>query len=208
MPGGYRASGPPRSFEARVAGELTIKQEAFVHAYLETGNASEAAFRSGLTLAEKAPRAGCYVYLLLCPSRERVLYVGKGTGDRMHSHTRAARAGRMQHNVRKHEAIVGMLTSGSQPVPVVFAANLTGDAALRLERAVIAGIGLGKLLNAARGSSTPAEKVAAQARDMLRRLVPIDVWAARKRRSAEDSRFYRIFEAELQSIASGATAHV
>lgn len=152
---------------------MTPKQEAFARAYVETGNASEASEIAGVDLLPVRPLDGkSYVYLLLCPDMETVIYVGKGKGQRMHHHVRDAKAGRVS-GTKKHNAIVAHLEKGQAPVAVAFETGLSDRAAYLLEKSLIAAIGTERLANTAAGRGCPHERVIARARHCLACLVKV-----------------------------------
>lgn len=140
------------------AASKTPKSDHFVEEYLSQGCAKKAAQASGISLDRKAPKTGCYVYLLLCPQHQRILYVGKGTGNRMHHHVRDARNG-VVTATKKFKALCEFLSNGYEPVAVVLTADLTSREAIRLERRVIASIGLDNLANALPGQTSMNERL-------------------------------------------------
>ena len=152
---------------------MTPKQEAFARAYVETGNASEAAEAADVFLSVIPPVDGrAYVYLLLCPDMQQVIYVGKGRGNRMRHHVRDARRGKVS-GTKKHNAIVAFLERGETPVPVVFQCGLSDREAYQTEKALIAKIGHERLSNTAAGRGCPHEKAIAHAHGVLARLVKV-----------------------------------
>lgn len=172
-----------------MADKLTIKREAFARAYVETGNASEAAVLSGVDLLFAAPKGGCYVYVLLCQDRKRIIYIGKGTGCRMHDHLREARRGRIS-GLRKYRAIRNLLEGGHEPIPAVIAQGLTSSAAVRLERLMIASIGRDKIANGSSGVRSAEEIEQASIEYAIDSVIPFDDWRAKRERSADEVAVY------------------
>ena len=62
---------------------LTHAQKTFVDAYHVNRDASEAEEASGIHLGPMAPSEMAYVYFLVCPRGQKILYVGKGRGKRI-----------------------------------------------------------------------------------------------------------------------------
>lgn len=152
---------------------MTPKQEAFARAYVETGNASEAAERAGVFFSIVPPVDGrSYVYFILCPDMQHLIYIGKGRGNRMNHHVRDARRGKVS-GTKKHNAIVEFLQRGETPVSVVFESGLNDREAYRLEKALIASIGHNRLANTAASRGCPHEKAIAQAHGVFARLVKV-----------------------------------
>jgi uncharacterized protein len=90
-----------------------------------------------------------YVYLLSDPRSKRVFYVGKGTGNRIFAHLRAAivRPGQTD----KLETIRALQREGLEPEHLILRHGLTEKEALEVEAAVIDYIGLSELTNAVHG---------------------------------------------------------
>jgi hypothetical protein len=152
---------------------MTPKQEAFARAYVETGNASEASILADVEMSMAAPTDGkAYVYFLLCPAMERVIYVGKGRNKRMYHHWRDVRRGAVS-GVKKHKALADLMDSGKEPVPVVFSAGMSDANAYALERAMINRLGRKTLANTAAGQACPHEKGIELAKAALRKIVKV-----------------------------------
>ena len=144
---------------------LTPKQEAFALAYVETGNAAEA-YRRAYDVRAQTPPLGCYVYVLVEAGAERVLYVGKGTGLRMHAHMRDVRAGRVGC-LKKYLGLAQVVEDGGIVEARCVEDRLTPTAAVRFERHLIGRIGLDRLLNSAAGGSTADERALARAKRLV-----------------------------------------
>ena len=106
-----------------------------------------------------------YVYLLADPRSQRVFYVGKGTGNRIFAHLRAALVRPEQTD--KLETIRSIQREGLVPEHLILRHGLTEKEALEVEAAMIDYIGLSELTNAvlghgavARGRMTIAEVIA------------------------------------------------
>lgn len=90
-----------------------------------------------------------YVYLLSDPRSKRVFYVGKGTGNRIFAHLRAALVRPDQTD--KLETIRAIQREGLEPEHLILRHGLTEKEAFEVEAAVIDYIGLGELTNAVHG---------------------------------------------------------
>ena len=90
-----------------------------------------------------------YVYLLSDPRSQRVFYVGKGTGNRIFAHLRAALVRPDQTD--KLETIRAIHRDGLAPDHLILRHGLTEKEAFEVEAAVIDYIGLGELTNAVQG---------------------------------------------------------
>lgn len=108
------------------ASKLTLKQEAFCLAYVETGNASEAYRRAGLAQIFRAP--AYYTYFLIDPRDEAIFYVGKGIGRRLTQHVGAVKAGRVD-NPAKCRRIADILAAGECVVETIFSTHEEAGAA-------------------------------------------------------------------------------
>lgn len=150
--------------------ELTPKQEAFALAYVETGNAAEAYRRAYDVKAATQKPIGCYVYALVEAAGERIVYVGKGTGDRMHHHLRDARNGRVS-GMKKYIGLRHAIEDGLMIEARCIEDGMTEPQALRFERALICRIGFEKLLNSHAGEFTADERAVMRGEEMIERLV-------------------------------------
>lgn len=151
-----------------MADGLTLKQEAFAQAYVETGNASEAAVDAGIRL--KPSGDGFYVYFLVDGRTDDIFYVGKGSGDRMKHHRRQTKSANGNHvkNAR-------ILDCGNALREVVFADGLTEADALRLERSLIKRF-RESLTNIASGNVHPMESLIARIDRMIANFLPYHIW--------------------------------
>ena len=95
-----------------------------------------------------------YVYLLSDPRSKRVFYVGKGTGNRIFAHLRAALVRPDQTD--KLETIRAIQRDGLAPEHLILRHGLTEKEALEVEAAVIDYIGLSELTNAVHGYGADA----------------------------------------------------
>ena len=148
--------------------ELTQKQEAFALAYVETGNAAEAYRRAYDVKAATQPK-GCYVYALVHQDSGRILYVGKGTGNRMHHHLRDARNGRVS-GLKKFLGLVAAIEDGEAIYPWCIEDGLSSATALRFERALICRIGFDNLLNSYGGQYSSDERAILRGEHLIGRL--------------------------------------
>ena len=78
-----------------------------------------------------------YVYTLIDPRSGAVFYVGKGQGNRMHSHAREAERNVCTSNRRKIEFIRKMQADGHQPIPVKVAEYFSEKDAIEHEAELI-----------------------------------------------------------------------
>lgn len=89
-----------------------------------------------------------YVYGLVDPTTNVVFYVGKGKCNRMFSHVRAVKYGRIPNgNNHLFNKIQKLLINSIEPTYVLYGQSLTEDAAFSLEEATIADIGIDNLCN-------------------------------------------------------------
>lgn len=89
-----------------------------------------------------------YVYGLIDPTSNVVFYVGKGKCNRMFSHVRAVKAGRVPNGNRHlFNKIQKLISAGVEPTYVLYGDQLTEDAAFSLEEFTIANIGIDNLCN-------------------------------------------------------------
>jgi hypothetical protein len=95
-----------------------------------------------------------YVYLLSDPHSKRVFYVGKGTGNRIFAHLRAAIVRPDQTD--KLETIRALQREGFAPEHRILRHGLSEKEALEVEAAVIDYIGLDELTNAVHGHHADA----------------------------------------------------
>jgi hypothetical protein len=152
--------------------KLTPKQERFVAEYLIDLNATQAAIRAGITLSPRPPAERFYVYFLLDAEEHKILYVGKGTQYRMFCHVRDVRSGKVS-GLKKHQIIKQELALGRAPAPCVFAAGMTSEQALVLERALIRALGPENLSNSRTGETHPARVRMERLNDAWARLKPL-----------------------------------
>lgn len=153
---------------------LTAKQEAFCIAYIETGNASEAATSTGFEF-ESIPSSGYYVYMLADPVSWRVFYVGKGKGKRIKHHAARCKAGKVD-NAEKHKAIREIIERGDHVLELVFGSYQDERAAYCVERKLIESLRGYGLTNIMLGIVTNDERAEAQARELLTRTKTYKDW--------------------------------
>ncbi|WP_228153077.1 terminase small subunit [Acinetobacter indicus] len=153
---------------------LTPKQQRFVEEYLIDLNATQAAIRSGCDFDTVEP-IGYYVYLLINPLDDKIFYIGKGKGNRLHSHAKNAKKGLID-NEPKYSKIKEILKSGREPVAIVFESNLRESIAFKIEKELIHRLVDCGLTNISHGTVTNVEKIKAQIEDYYERIIPFDVW--------------------------------
>ena len=95
-----------------------------------------------------AEHLGYYVYLLKDPETHEVFYVGKGTGNRVFQHMRAATG---SEESDKLERIRQILARRGEVKPVIHRHGMTEDQALEVEAALIDFVGLDALSNRVHG---------------------------------------------------------
>lgn len=169
--------------------ECSEKLEQFAASYVEGGCASKAAAKSSITLFERPPSSGCYVYLLLCPEGQRILYVGKGTGRRMHMHVREVRSG-VVTAAKKFKALHEFISLGETPKAVAVFTGLSGVDAFRMERRLIARIGVQNLANALPGQVSINERLLAKLAWLRTRRKPFCRWLIEHKPAPEQIGIY------------------
>lgn len=170
----------------------------FLRIYGACEDASKASKLANIELASGGSDA--YVYFLLDAERKKILYIGKGRGNRLRNHVADARAGRVS-TAKKHKALTSLLRKGREPVPVVFASGLDDRSAYRLERALIAWIGTSRLLNSHPGNQrTVFERAALEMRELLERMMPFDEWVAQQPRTQADIDMYNRLKEEIHRV--------
>lgn len=153
---------------------LNEKQRRFAAEYLIDLNAKQAAIRAGYS-QDDVGTGRFYVYCLIDPQDGRPFYVGKGTGKRMETHVRNARAG-IVDNAPKYERILGVLSMGLSVVEEKILQGLSEGAAFEFERLLIDGID--GLCNIAHGCVTNDQKQEVLARALLSRMKSFEDWIA------------------------------
>ncbi|WP_311514794.1 LEM-3-like GIY-YIG domain-containing protein [Oligella urethralis] len=158
---------------APAARKLTPKQEAFCLAYIETGNASEAYRRSGVS--EENIGSGFYVYFLIDPTNQQIFYIGKGKNNRVRQHAVAARKGRID-NAEKHKRIIAIQEQGGDVIESIFCNCENESQAFIIEREMIEKLAAHGLTNIKGGIYTNEELAKERVKSLLKRILPYDVW--------------------------------
>lgn len=96
----------------------------------------------------------------------------------------AAKAGRVS-GTKKHNALVGYINTGQEPVAVVFESGLDDDKALALEKELIAAIGYEKLCNGTSGAGSKWARALAQLDELEQRIMPYDQWVRSRQSKPE-----------------------
>ena len=148
---------------------LTGKQEAFARAYTELGNAWFAAHDADIQLMPVPPSSGYYVYILVRPDTDEIVYVGKGKNNRMFQHVRDVRAGRIS-GLKKYQGLSKLMQAGVVPQAYTIFIGLNEHQAYELERKLIRSIGKSHLLNSGSGIRN-ADLISLQRLDDLIRTV-------------------------------------
>jgi hypothetical protein len=118
-----------------------------------------------------------YVYQLIDPRDGSVFYIGKGTGERIKQHTRAAKAG-IVGNAKKHQRIDAILAAGLSVHEFIVADNLDEKQAYQIEREMIKAMKNDGITNILNGFVTNAEKSVEQAKALIKMTKPFELWAA------------------------------
>lgn len=149
-----------------------MKHQLFLELYLKNESASESLFTSyGI---EQSIGNAYYVYALVAEDTDEIIYIGKGKGNRVYSHVKAAKNGRID-NAPKHKAISEILKRGSKIREMIIESNLTERNALKIEKYLIENL-KDKLTNIANGSQHNLDKCIEKAKYYVSNLKPIDVW--------------------------------
>jgi len=143
------------------------------------------------------------VYFLLCQNRERIVYVGKGTGNRMHHHLRDLRNG-VVSGAKKFVALQAMVSEGRTPLAVVYQSGLTSYDALKIERSLIHKIGVDRLFNSLAGQTTQIDIALAQIERARVRRKPFCRWLQEFNPLPEQFGFYAQHAIDLKRLAQGA----
>lgn len=154
---------------------LTQKQEAFCLAYIETGNASEAYRLAGKPASVNGK---FYTYFLIDPRDQKIFYVGKGQGRRIHQHVANVHAGRFD-NPAKCRRILDIIESGHSVIERHFSWHDNGVDALIAERLMIERFP--NLTNAVRGVVPLIEREIMKIEYFLKWVIPYDRWIVRAR---------------------------
>ena len=158
-----------------MATNLTPKQEAFVQAYLTTGNASEAYRVAGIA---QSGAGRFYTYFLIDPRDQQIFYVGKGKGNRLHQHVVNVNAGRFD-NPAKCKRILDITESGHTVIERHFSWHDNGMDALIAERVMIERFP--NLTNAVRGVVPFIERELMKIEYFLKWVIPYERWVERAR---------------------------
>jgi hypothetical protein len=164
----------------------------FAKRYLECWSVTVVAGEMGIELASSG--AGFYVYFLACPESGKLLYVGKGKGDRLNVHHRQFQNCKIL-GTKKYAAFLDLAKRGLSPLAVVFMDGLSETDAYRLERRLICRIGTQNLANTAPGQASEDERVLIECDDMLRRLRPFEEWRRHyKPKGSSDHHYWKWVE--------------
>lgn len=181
--------------------------KAFAGHYLETMSATVAAERAGFSMSPVSPKKGFYVYLLIRPDTDQIVYVGKGVRRRMFSHMNDVMSDRIS-GLKKYQGLRDLVSLGVFPLANVLISSLTSEQAYELERILIRSIGRDRLLNSG-GGTRNGDQIALQRLDDFRaRLRPKEEWlryAAMRTDLPEEYRsaeFYDKFVAEMDETRS------
>lgn len=152
---------------------LTARQSRFVDEYLRHGLASSAVMHSGeFTLDE--PASGYYVYLLINPITDRVIYVGKGIRNRSRQHAREAKAG-VVNNGAKFKAINEVHASGRE-VEIAYCPAESEALAYKHERELIDSLKEEGITNKVKGITSCGERTRLGAQYNLDHMKSREVW--------------------------------
>lgn len=124
--------------------------------------------------------ASYYVYFLIDPRDNKIFYVGKGKGKRIHRHVFDAKNKKVA-NVPKHLKIMEIIKSNNVVIEQIYAMFWEEKYAYGLEKLLIKELKESGLTNIANGVAENskeliAEKNRQQAKDLLMRLKPYWLW--------------------------------
>ena len=189
---------------------LNAKQRRFVDEYLIDLNATQAAIRAGYSLSSTVPESGFYCYFLIDPRDGKVFYVGKGKGNRVHSHARLAKTGAVD-NAQKFKRITDIFESGYKVLEVVFSAHEVEGDAFSVERHLILSLSEHGITNIAGGVVTNDQKSKEQAKFFVARIRPFEEWHRQlgperegqvRRVFGSPLEFYKAFCAQMSGLAT------
>lgn len=149
-----------------------MKHKLFLKSYLKNESASESLLVSyGI---EQSIGNAYYVYALVADDTDEIIYIGKGKGNRVYSHVKASKNGRID-NAPKHKAILEILGRGSKVREMIIQSDLTERKALKIEKYFIENL-KDKLTNIANGSQHNLDKCYQKAKYQLENIKPFDLW--------------------------------
>jgi hypothetical protein len=119
---------------------------------------------------------GFYVYELVDPRNQEVFYVGKGKGDRVLHHEKAARKPAVQDNPKKLLRIYDIWEAGMQVERRIRCSGLDEATAYRIERNLIRSYPRKQLTNAAPGQLLERDRSKLHAMLLLRRCKGLLDW--------------------------------
>ena len=160
-----------------VVADLSDKRKSFVREYLKAQSASVAASLADVETSCVPPVNGYYVYALINPETDRIIYIGKGKGRRMFTHVREAKGSNIPTtSLKKYKALRDLVEAGITPVETVLFCTDTEGEAYRLERGLISGIGLKNLSNSVPGAMCPAQRDKLRAEIYKSKIMPKRAW--------------------------------
>lgn len=149
-----------------------MKHQLFLKSYLKNESASESLLVSyGI---EQSIGNAYYVYALVADDTDEIIYIGKGKGNRVYSHVKASKNGRID-NAPKHKAILEILGRGSKVREMIIQSDLTERNALKIEKYFIENL-KDKLTNIANGSQHNLDKCYQKAKYQLENIKQFDLW--------------------------------
>lgn len=157
----------------------------FADAIISGEPCSLALMASGL--GKEALSGRFYVYLLIDPIKDCVFYVGKGKGNRLRSHAKNAKRGRID-NTEKHRAITSITDAGHEVGELVIYGTDAEALAYKVERYLIRSLAECGLTNISNGVRSNAELELEMALDLKRRMMPLEWCIARP-----DKDFIKVF---------------
>ncbi len=153
---------------------LTDKQLRFIEEYLIDLNATQAAIRAGYKFKSRGLKY--YVYLLINPLNNHIIYIGKGKGFRYKCHRSSYMHGKVD-NAAKFHAISEIETSNNRLIEVILEDDLSESNAYRLEYWLISKFKhCPSITNIANGVVPEIDKQVAHSLDMVKRLKSYRHW--------------------------------
>jgi hypothetical protein len=118
-----------------------------------------------------------YVYFLIDPRDQKVFYIGKGKGKRLHQHAKLARKG-IVDNAQKYIYISDIHSCGLEVIEEIKYKNLSESDAFRIEKKLIQEMREAGLTNISNGYSTNEGLLHEQCKALKSKLKSFNDWIA------------------------------